>query len=594
MSIQTELKNLLSQAIARCAAEGLLPQSDVAVSLERPRRPEHGDFACNVALGLAKTAKAKPRDLAQAIVDHLVDPEQILEKVEIAGPGFINLKFSPRIWQRTLGQIVGAGNDWGQAPARTSPRILIEFVSANPTGPLHVGHGRGAVAGDTLARLLRKAGYPVTTEYYLNDAGSQVMKLARSIQFRALELLAQQDPTRAAPTFPEDGYPGDYVIDIARRYLADRGEMPAGDLTAEQLETIRAYGVGQMKDWIASTLGRMGIAFDVWSSEKALHDAGELTDAVNLLRASGHAFDQDGAIWFRSTGFGDEKDRVIVRDTGEPTYFAADIAYHLDKYCRGFDHLINIWGADHHGYIPRMKGSVAALGRSPDSLEVLLVQFVALVKGGEKLQQGKRLGQFVTVDDVLDAVGPDVTRYFFVERKFDAHVDFDLDVALSEDPRVNPAKYAQYGHARACSILDKARRELGVEVPAFEPALAARLTSADEIDLLRRLADFPDLVVESAEAREPHRIVSYLHEVSRAFQSWYTRSRKDSDPILPPASQRTPGWETRWDVEKMKARLMWVEAIRIVCRNALTLLGLATPELMPRLDEVEAAGGSDA
>jgi arginyl-tRNA synthetase len=596
MNLQSTIQALLTRAVQRCLDEGDFSAPMPEVVIGHPKRPEHGDFACNVALALARPAKRKPRDLAEAIVSRIEDPEGLLAATDIAGPGFINFRFSEFVWQRLLGDILAAGDNWGASEPKESPRVLIEFVSANPTGPLHVGHGRGAVVGDALARLLRLAGYSVTTEYYLNDAGSQVQKLARSLQYRALVLLAAQDDARTAPDEPAEGewYPGDYVITAAQRYLDEVGEPPADDLTGEDLSALAAFAVEQMRLSIAATLDRLNISFDVWFSEKSLYESGALNAALAELRIQRHLFDQDGSVWFRSTDYGDEKDRVVVRQSGEPTYFASDIAYHRNKYDRGFDHLINIWGADHHGYIPRMKGAVQAMGRTAESLEVLLVQFVALIKDGEKVKQGKRLGQFVTVDEVVEQVGADVARYFFLERKFDAQVDFDLDVALSEDPKENPAKYTQYGHARACSILAKAEADLGVTVPAYDAALAARLTHPDELAILRRLVDFPVIVSEAAAAREPHRIVTWLHDLARAFQSYYTRMRRDNDTVLPPVSQRDAGWEQRWDMDKMKARLLWVDAIRQVSRNALTLLGLEAPQYMTRLEEPETSGGDDA
>ncbi len=595
MNLQATVQTIFSQAVQRCIDEGDFEAPMPKVTLSQPKRPEHGEFACNVAMALARPAKRKPRDLAEAIVARIEDPEGYLAGTDIAGPGFINIRLAGSVWHRMLGNILAAGDTWGAGEPKDGPRTLIEFVSANPTGPLHVGHGRGAVVGDALARLLRLAGYPVTTEYYLNDAGSQVQKLARSLQFRALELLAAKNGGDA-PAQPAEGewYPGDYVIEAAQRYLDEVGEPPAAELDHEQLMALAAFAVEQMRQSIAATLDRLNIDFDVWFSEKSLHDSGALQAALDDMRGANHLFEQEGSLWFRSTAFGDEKDRVVVRSSGEPTYFASDIAYHRDKYERGFDHLINIWGADHHGYIPRMKGAVQALGREADSLEVLLVQFVALLKGGEKVKQGKRLGQFVTVDEVVDQVGADVARYFFLERKFDSQVDFDLDVALSEDPKENPAKYTQYGHARACSILAKAESELGMTVPPFDPELAARLTHPDELAILRRLVDFPVLVSEAAAAREPHRIVNWLHELARAFQSYYTRLRRDNDTVLPPASQRDEGWEAKWDMDKMKARLMWVDAIRIVSCNALTLLGLEAPTYMTRIEETDTSGGEDA
>jgi arginyl-tRNA synthetase len=592
-NIQHKITELLTEALESCIRDEIISGPAPEVVLTLPKKAEHGDFASPAALMLAKKAGRPPRELAEAIKDRIEDPEGLLDKVEVAGPGFLNLTLTNRVWYVGLGQILDAGSEWGKAEPKETGRVNIEFVSANPTGPLHVGHGRGAAVGDSLGRLLRFAGHEVVTEYYLNDAGRQVLNLGRSVWIRALEVLktehAELDPSGKGfsdldiPELPEDGYRGDYVWDLARELISERGPSLACLDPQTDIGPIADFAVGRIRESLEKTLERFNVTFDVWTSEKKLHERGAIEKALEDLADRGFVYEKEGARWFRSGQLGDEKDRVVIRENGRPTYFAADIAYHRDKFDRGFDHLIDIWGADHHGYVPRMKGAVEALGHTRDSLEALLVQFVTLRRGGDKAAMGKRSGTFVTVDDLMDEVGTDVMRYFFLERRHDSHIDFDIDVATSQDPTVNPAIYVQYGHARACSILRKAADELGEEVPLFSVELAERLVHPDEIAILRRLADFPVVVEEAAEAREPHRIVNYLLDLSRRFQSYYTRTK--TDPVLPPPSTRTGDWKEHWDWDKTRARLLWVDAIRVVCASCLHLLGLPAPERMARLGD---------
>ncbi|MCD6498825.1 MAG: arginine--tRNA ligase [Deltaproteobacteria bacterium] len=592
--VRKHIQELLLAAVDRCVADGLLAESLDQVPIEPVKRAEHGDFATTVALMLAKKAKMPPRKLAEAIRDRIQDDEGWIDHLEVAGPGFVNIRLARDVWYRGLGRIREAGRDWGLGEPKASPKFLIEFVSANPTGPLHVGHGRGAAVGDALGRILRRAGWQASSEYYLNDAGRQVRQLGQSVWVRALEILRderpEQDPKGQkfswldVPAMPEDGYQADYVRDLARALLNEQGIAVLDMAPGEDLGPVAEMASHKMAEAIRGTLERFGVTFDFWVSERSLRRSGAIDRALDKLQADGLIYEKEGARWFRSSRFGDEKDRVVVRKDGEVTYFAADIAYHMDKYDRGFDQLIDVWGADHHGYVPRVKAVVEALGHSPDSFEPLLVQFVALKRGGEKVAMGKRSGNFVTVDDLMDEVGMAAMRYFFLERRHDSHIDFDLEVALSQDPTVNPAVYVQYGHARACGILRKAREELGLEVPSFDLDLVRHLDLPQEIEAIKQMLELPTLVEESAIARQPHRIVSYLSELSRLFQSYYTQTK--SDPVLPPPSQREAGLES-WDWDRTNARLTAVAALRDVFAICLDLLGLPAPERMASIETVD-------
>lgn len=572
--LKTELLQLLQNAVNALVASGDLCEEAARrpITLEVPKMPEHGDFATTFALHVAKLAGQKPRDLAQAIVDRLPVGQGVLKSAEIAGPGFINLRIAKTAIQHALVRLLSAQNAWGHGEAKPG-KINLEFVSANPTGPLHVGHGRGAAVGDSLARLLRFAGYDVTCEYYINDAGRQVGQLAISIWSRYIDLCREQDSSIPAVPFPEDGYHGSYVIDFAREFLNRYGIEPAYHAYDEA--RLRSFGVELAMAMIRRTLDRFAVHFDVFTSETVLHEGGAVRHALERLQQVGLTYEQDGALFFTATRFGDEKDRVLIRADGAPTYFAADIAYHLNKLDRGYEHLIDIWGADHHGYVPRMKCSLEAFGRSQNDLEVLLVQFVSLVNEGEKLAMGKRSGNFVTLEDLIDTVGVDVTRWFFLAKTHDVSVEFDMKVAQSADPRENPARYVQYGYARACAIWRRAT--VWNLTPADLDGVEFReLTAPEELAIARQLLSFPELVLDAAETRQTHRIAMYALELCRAFHSYYTRFKED--PILPRSEQSL-------NRVKTLARLGLVEAFRRVLGSCLYLLGIDAPETMMSLEE---------
>jgi arginyl-tRNA synthetase len=594
MSAPTLLKQRLGEALARLREQGVLSGDLPEVPLERPKRPEHGDFASNVALGLAKRAGIAPRALADQIVEALkaveaAAPEPLVGTCEVAGPGFLNLRIADRFWHNTLGAILAAGRDFGRLAPKPGLRIDLEYVSANPTGPLHVGHGRGAAVGDALARLLKRAGYDVTREYYVNDAGNQVQMLTHSVWARYMEQARERDPGVPSVVFPENGYKGDYVRDLARALFEREGtrlvapEPPTPGTEAHH--AIRDFAVTTELAEIKRVLGKFRVEFDVFVSERELHESGKVTAGLDALVAAGHLYEKDKATWLRTTSLsGDDKDRVVRKSDGELTYMAADIANHKAKYDRGFSHLIDLFGADHHGYIQRMKAVAKALGHPPESLEILIIQLVRLLRGGEEYRMGKRSGEFVTLEDVLDEVGPDAARFFFLLRRHDSHVDFDVELAKKQSLD-NPVFYVQYAHARCASLLRRAA-ELAFEPPAFDLATAARLTLPEELSILRRMAAFPALVDEAATAREPHRLINFATELAQEFQSYYTRLQKvHHDPVLPQERQRQePGWREKWDAQKTAARLLWIDAIRVVLVATLDTLGIAAPDRMDRPD----------
>jgi arginyl-tRNA synthetase len=576
-------------------SDGVIPVAPASVPIESPKRPEHGDFASNVALALAKAAGRPPRAVAEAIVARLaVGGQAPLHEATIAGPGFINLRFSNAFWQRALGQVAAAGTDWGRRPpgggagqGGALPRVLLEFLSANPTGPIHVAHGRHAAVGDTLARLLRFAGYSVTCEFYVNDAGNQVQMLALSVWARYMEAAREGDPSVPEVPFPENGYKGDYIRDFGRELLATVGrKWIAADPPAD-ISAIRQFAIDRSLGLIRATLDRFGVVFDVWQSERALHDAGEVAETLRALDAAGYVDRHDDAVWLRTTAlWGDDKDRVVVKSDGAPTYLLADIAYHRKKLARGFDELCDIWGADHHGHIARMRAALKAFGFSPEVLRVILIQTVSLLRNGEEVKMGKRAGEFVTLDDVVGEVGRDATRYFYLMRRHDTPLEFDLELAKRQSMD-NPVYYVQYAHARCCAILRRAR-ELGAPELPLTPEIAARLDLGEEIAILKRLCDFPDFVADAAAAREPHRLTTYLHELASDFQSYYTRLQKvHGDTVLPQERQRTGDWHASWDWQKTAARLHWIQAIAEVMRGALAILGVSAPEAMLRNDQKE-------
>jgi arginyl-tRNA synthetase len=582
-SARETVRDLLGQALAALARDGIIPAVPGNVPIEHAKRPEHGDFASNVALAIAKGAGKTPRAVAEAIVARLpTGADSPLAEVGIAGPGFINLRLAPAFWQRLLPAILAAGDDWGRGAARAAPKIVLEYLSANPTGPITVAHGRHCAVGDALTRLLRFAGYPVTPEYYINDAGNQVEMLTLSVWTRYMESARATDPSLPEVAFPENGYKGEYIRVFGRELFERDGTRWVGAAPPADREPIKQFAIERALAMIRATLTTFDVSFEVWQSERALHDAGDVAETLRALDAKGYIDRHDDAVWLKTTAlWGDDKDRVVVKSDGLPTYLLADIAYHRKKLARGFDELCDIWGSDHHGHIARMQAALKAFGFDPAVLKVMLIQNVSLLRDGVEVKMGKRAGEFVTLDDVVEEVGRDATRYFYLMRRHDTPLEFDLEVAKRQSMD-NPVYYVQYGHAR-CAAIKRRAVELEASRPPLDAALAAELALPEEIGILRRLADFPDFVADAAAAREPHRLTTYLTELAGEFQSYYTRLQKiHGDTILPQERHRTGDWRGQWNWRKTAARLYWVDAIAQVTRNALALLGVSAPDSMAR------------
>jgi len=582
-SARETVRDLLAQALAALASDGTIPAVPASVPIERAKRPEHGDFASNVALAIAKGAGKTPRAVAEALIARLpTGGDSALAEATIAGPGFINLRLAPAFWQRMLGAILAAGPDWGRGAPRPTPKIVLEYLSANPTGPITVAHGRHCAVGDSLTRLLRFAGYPVTPEYYINDAGNQVQMLALSVWTRYMEAARAADPAVPEVAFPENGYKGEYIRGFGRDLFARDGARWVSPAPPADIEPIKQYGIERALGMIRDTLARFDVDFEVWQSERALHDAGDVGETLRALDGKGYIDRRDDAVWLKTTAlWGDDKDRVVVKSDKQPTYLLADIAYHRKKIARGFDELCDIWGSDHHGHIARMQAALKAFGFDPAVLRVILIQNVSLLRDGVEVKMGKRAGEFVTLDDVMEEVGRDATRYFYLMRRHDTPLEFDLEVAKRQSMD-NPVYYVQYGHAR-CAAIKRRAASLEAPRPPLDAALAAELALPEEIAILRRLADFPDFVADAAIAREPHRVATYLTELASEFQSYYTRLQKvHGDTILPQERHRTGDWRATWNWRKTAARLYWVDAIAQVTRNALALLGVSAPDAMAR------------
>lgn len=582
------LASLLGQAVAGLQAGNALPNGPLpSFEVERTRAKEHGDFASNIALVLAKNARTRPRELAEKIARALPASAHVA-KVEVAGPGFINFFLGPAAYHDAVREVLKKREAFGRGALGESKRVQVEFVSANPTGPLHVGHGRGAAYGATVANLLEAAGFAVHREYYINDAGRQMDILATSVWLRYLELCGEQF------IFPANGYKGDYVYDIAATLHREQGDRfrraaadvfsnvppdePAGGdkekhidglidrtkglLGAEAYRTVFDRGLDVILADIRQDLAEFGVVYDEWYSERALVDTGAADSVIDRLMKSGHTYEKDGALWFRSTDYGDEKDRVLVRENGQKTYFAHDIAYHVNKLERGFERVIDIWGADHHGYVPRVKAALAAVGDDPSRLDVLLVQFAVLYRGGEKAQMSTRSGEFVTLRELRGEVGNDAARFFYVLRKCEQHMDFDLDLAKSQSAD-NPVYYVQYAHARVCSVF-KQLKEKGLAHDAENGERHLHLLhEAHEQSLIGRLARYPEVIEAAALAHEPHQLAHYLRELAYDFHTYYnTHTFLVDQPDL------------------RDARLVLIEATRQVIANGLKLLGVSAPETM--------------
>ena len=551
------LKESIREALVSCASEmGADPASLPDVLLERPKREDQGDWSTNVAMQLARSLKKNPRDVAAMLRDRIPDGKGI-DRIEVAGPGFVNF-FLTRSWMSdSVVTVLREGSSYGRSDLGAGRRVQVEFVSANPTGPLHVGHGRGAAVGDIVARILEFSGHSVEREYYINDAGLQMSILGRSTQARYFELLG----AAATAPFPEDGYKGAYIYDLAKDVITEKGDSLLSMPLADSLPYFRQFAGDRILATIQTDLSDFGVRFDVWFSEKSLYVADDVPKTMAFLKERDYAFEQDGALWFKTTGFTDEKDRVLIRSNGVPTYFASDITYHKNKFDRGFSRVIDIWGADHHGYVPRMKAAVEALGRDPDDLSVLLIQFVNLLRDGTPVAMSTRSGEFVTLREVLDEVGVDATRYFFVMRRSDSHLDFDLELAKQQSNE-NPVYYIQYAHARIRSVLRETEAR-GVVLPVVESLLDYEFASEEEKRLIATLDEFPKEVEKASRELAPHVIASYAYSLAGAFHSFYNAHR-----IL--------GEEEA----TMKARLLLVRATGIVLGSALGLLGIAAPERM--------------
>jgi arginyl-tRNA synthetase len=583
------VRSLLADALGAAVRAGEIRTVPAVIGVERPKQSEHGDFATNVALSLAKGSGKSPRVIADLLVGRLpIGGASPLAAVTVAGPGFINLRLADAYWQNALAHILNAGQAWGQSRARQAPRIFLEFLSANPTGPMHFAHGRHAAVGDSLARLLRFAGYPVKTEFYVNDAGNQVHVLALSVWSRYMEAARAANPSLPAVPFPENGYKGAYIREFGSTLFARDGERYAGDAPPADLEPIKSFTIERCLGIIRATLARFDVVFDSWQSERALHESGEVQATLAALDAAGFIDRRDDAVWLKTTTlWGDEKDRVVVKSDGLPTYLLADIAYHRKKIASGSDELCDIWGSDHHGHIAKMRAALKAFGHDPEMLRVVLIQMVSLVREGKPVAMGKREGEFVTLDEVITEVGRDATRFFYLMRRHDTPLEFDLELAKRQSMD-NPVYYVQYAHARCRAILRRAQ-ELGAPSLPLDVDVAGRLGLPEEIAILRRLVDFPDFVADAAAAHEPHRLTTFLMDLAGEFQSYYTRLQKVyGDTILPQERHRSaaPDWRERWDWRKTAARLNWVEAVSLVMRTGLGLLGVSAPEAMAKTENL--------
>jgi arginyl-tRNA synthetase len=583
------VQRIFEDTLEHCVSQGLLPAevASVEVQIDAPRQALHGDWATNLAMVLQKRAHRKPRDLAEILVKNLQDPDQRLRSVEIAGPGFINVSVAPEVWFEGLRTLLERPTSFGQSQAGKGEKVMVEFVSANPTGPLHVGHGRGAVVGDVLCNLLQNAGYSVSREYYINNAGGQIEVLGVSLYLRYAQLFGRPLPGPDG-TMPEGHYPGEYLVDIARKLEARHGDRFLDRPEDDWRSLFTDFAMGEILAGIREDLRALGVHFDTYFEERTLHHAGAVEAAIEVLKQKGHV--ELGTLpppkgkevedyvareqWiFKGTAFGDDRDSGLQKADGSYTYFAGDIAYHLDKLSRGFHTVINVWGADHSGAVKRLQAAVDALSGRKGALEVVLIQMVNLYRDGKPVRMGKRKGTVVSLREILDEVGADAVRVFFTMRSASTTLDFDLSLA-GQQRKENPVFYVQYGHARIASILRNAA-EKGYPPPRYDLALLqARLVKPEERELLKLALDWPEVVAGAARAREPHRVVFYMQELIAGFHSYYARARED-------ASYKV----VSEDRELTAARLLWCQGLQTVLRNALGVLGVSAPEHMAAPDE---------
>jgi arginyl-tRNA synthetase len=559
--IEGELSTLIRRAVeAACPELGLGPEPP-QIELTRPRQKEHGDYATNVALALASSLGRNPREVAEIVAANL-PPSDLVAKVEVAGPGFINLFVAHGWLYRVLAEVERQGPAFGRSDEGGGQRVQVEYVSANPTGPLHVGSARGAVLGESLARLLEGNGYSVEREYYVNDRGTQIELFAASVEARYLQHFGRE------AEMPEGGYEGPYLVELAAEIGGELGESLLDASPEERRARLLEEAIRRNLRGIEATLRRLGARIDTWFHQSTLEDEGRVEEAVEELRRLDLAYEEDGAVWFRSARFGDDRDRVLIRSNGEPTYFAADCAYLRDKFGRGFDRLIYVWGADHHGTVQRLRGAAEGLGFDPQRTEFILYQLVHLYRGGQPVRMSKRTGDIITVDEVLDEVGADATRYALLSRSVDTTLDFDIE-EVKRRTLDNPVYYVQYAHARIASVLGFAGDE-GVEMRPLERVRPEELVHETELDLLRKIANFPEQVRLASAMRAPYRLSRYAEELAAGFHRFYTECRVVTD-----------------DVELTQARLHLAAATKRVIGNVLRLLGVSAPESMERLEEPE-------
>jgi arginyl-tRNA synthetase len=554
-SVEQMKQQLKEEIIAAVTEAGLASAEEIPeVILETPKEKSHGDYATNMAMQLARVAKKAPRMIADELVSKLNYERASIEKVEIAGPGFINFFMDNSYLRKVVPAVLQAGDTYGQTNVGEGKRIQVEFVSANPTGTLHLGHARGAAVGDALCNVLAKAGYYVEREYYINDAGNQINNLVFSLEARYFQALGLDK------AMPEDGYHGQDIVGFGQALAAEHGDKYVHVTEEERHAFLRQYGLEKELEKIKFDLKEYRVEFDNWFSETSLYETEKVTETLNVLKEKGETYEEDGATWFRSTTYGDDKDRVLIKNDGSYTYLTPDIAYHQDKMNRGFEKLINIWGADHHGYIPRMRAAIQALGYAPEQLDVEIIQMVSLYQGGEKVKMSKRTGKAVTLRDLMEEVGIDATRYFFAMRSADTQLDFDMDLAVSKSNE-NPVYYVQYAHARVCSMLRQGE-EQGI---AFDESTDLSVLSSEKAyDLLKAIGEFPSAVAEAADKQIPHRITNYVHDLASTLHSFYNAER-----VIDPEQK-----------EASAARLALMKATQVTIKNALALVGVEAPEKM--------------
>ena len=551
-----KIKTLIQLAALKAYEQGELRSSTILpFSVEETKTDAHGDFAANFAMTAASVQKMAPRKIAETVIKYLDDNGVLIAKTEIAGPGFINFFIQPTAWHSIPDIIHTADRQYGASDIGRNQKVQVEFVSANPTGPLHVGHGRGAAVGDSVANILSFSGYQVEKEYYINDSGRQINTLGKSVFLRYLASQGEKND------FPDDCYKGDYIKDLAAEIGLREGDRLTSVEEQEAIALCARQAAAKIIAGIRQDLRTFGISFDNWFSEQSLYDSGKVNAVLKDFRKKGLIYAKDGALWFKTTAFGDEKDRVVVRKNGLTTYFASDIAYHLDKFERGFDRLIDVWGADHHGYCARLTASVEASGHKRDQFNVILVKLVNLLRDGEPVAMSTRAGEFVTLQEVINEVGQDAARFLFLTRHYDSPLDFDLELAKQQTNN-NPVYYVQYVHARIASIASKARK-LGLKLTDRDNLAISRLTTGEEIRIIKLLARFPEVVQHSAETMAPHRITFYLMELAATFHSYYNKHRVLVD-----------------DAALACGRLYLIAAVKIVIRNGLALLGVSAPERM--------------